>query len=160
MTDPTLPTLPGDGAARVSLWGGRFAGGPADALAALSLSTHFDWRLAPQDIAGSVAHARVLHGAGLLTDVELDAMLDALARLRASGEILLGEGTRYAGAFRAHGLVVPVWDLPADTPAEDWVAPATEFQSRLEQALTVTDPLTPDERRSRAGLLSRQITLR
>ena len=29
-----------------ALWGGRFAGGPADALAALSKSTHFDWRLA------------------------------------------------------------------------------------------------------------------
>ena len=26
-----------------SLWGGRFEGGPADALAALSKSTHFDW---------------------------------------------------------------------------------------------------------------------
>ena len=36
-----------------------------------------------------------------------------------------GEGTRYAGAFRALGLVVPVWDLPADTPAEDWIGPAT-----------------------------------
>jgi hypothetical protein len=89
-----------------------------------------------------------------------EKLLDALARLAASEQILLGEGTRYAGAFRAHGLVVPVWDLPADTPAEGWVGPATEFQTRLEQALTVTDPLTADERRSRAGLLSRQITLR
>ena len=69
--------------ARVSLWGGRFAGGPADALAALSVSTHFDWRLAGHDIAGSVAHARVLHGAGLLDDGELAGMLDALGRLRA-----------------------------------------------------------------------------
>ena len=66
---------------RVSLWGGRFAGGPSDALAALSKSTHFDWRLAPYDIAGSRAHARVLHGAGLLDDSTLDAMLDALRRL-------------------------------------------------------------------------------
>jgi hypothetical protein len=89
-----------------------------------------------------------------------EKLLDALARLRASGEILLGEGTRYAGAFRAHGLVVPVWDLPADTPAADWTTPAAEFQQRLEQALTVTTPLTADERRARAGLLSRQITLR
>ena len=32
------------------LWGGRFAGGPADALAKLSLSAHFDWRLAPYDL--------------------------------------------------------------------------------------------------------------
>ena len=65
----------------VKLWGGRFAGGPADALAALSLSTHFDWRLARYDIAGSRAHARVLHGAGLLTDDELAGMLAALDQL-------------------------------------------------------------------------------
>jgi hypothetical protein len=89
-----------------------------------------------------------------------ETLLDALARLSASEQILLGEGTRYAGAFRALGLVVPVWDLPADTPAEDWIAPAREFQTRLEQALTVTEPLTSDERRARAGLISRQITLR
>jgi hypothetical protein len=89
-----------------------------------------------------------------------EKLLDALARLSASEQILLGEGTRYAGAFRALGLVVPVWDLPADTPAEDWVGPATEFQVRLERALAVTEALTSDERRARAGLISRQITLR
>jgi hypothetical protein len=89
-----------------------------------------------------------------------EALLDALARLSAAEQLTLGAGTRYAGAFRALGLVVPVWDLPADTPAEEWVAPATEFQARLEQALAATGPLTSDERRARAGLLSRQITLR
>jgi len=65
------------------LWGGRFASGPADAMAALSVSTHFDWRLAPYDIAGSKAHARVLHRAKLLTDDELTAMLGALDELAA-----------------------------------------------------------------------------
>jgi argininosuccinate lyase len=60
------------------LWGGRFSGGPADAVAALSLSTHFDWRLAPHDLAGSRAHARVLHRAGLLDDDELTQMIAAL----------------------------------------------------------------------------------
>ncbi|MGH3773342.1 MAG: argininosuccinate lyase [Pseudonocardiaceae bacterium] len=65
------------------LWGGRFSDKPADALAALSRSTHFDWRLARYDIRGSRAHARVLHGAGLLDDGELTAMLDALGRLDA-----------------------------------------------------------------------------
>lgn len=90
-----------------------------------------------------------------------EELLDALARLRAAGEpMLLGEGTRYAGAFRAHGLVVPVWDLPADTPADDWIEPATRWQARLEEALAVTEPLDADERRARAGLLSRQITIR
>ncbi|MEX5300104.1 argininosuccinate lyase [Kocuria sp. CPCC 205292] len=66
-----------------ALWGGRFAGGPADALAALSRSTDFDWRLAPYDIAGSRAHARVLHTAGLLSGEELEGMLAALDRLEA-----------------------------------------------------------------------------
>jgi len=68
---------------RVSLWGGRFAGDAAAALTALSKSTHFDWRLAPYDIAGSRAHARVLHRAGLLDDASLDAMLGGLGQLMA-----------------------------------------------------------------------------
>lgn len=67
----------------VRLWGGRFADGPADALEALSASVHFDWRLAPYDIAGSRAHARVLHKAGLLTAEELTRMLAGLDRLAA-----------------------------------------------------------------------------
>ncbi|MBA2696969.1 MAG: argininosuccinate lyase [Actinobacteria bacterium] len=66
-----------------SLWGGRFSGGPSQALAALSQSTHFDWRLAPYDIAGSRAHARVLHQAGLLSEEDLDTMLAGLATLLA-----------------------------------------------------------------------------
>ncbi|WP_237221886.1 argininosuccinate lyase [Rothia nasimurium] len=66
-----------------ALWGGRFAGGPSEALAALSKSTQFDWRLAPYDIAGSRAHARVLAKAGLLTDEELTGMIAALDQLDA-----------------------------------------------------------------------------
>lgn len=66
---------------RTSLWGGRFSGGPAAALAALSKSTHFDWRLARHDIAGSRAHARVLHRAGLLDDAQLAGMISALDEL-------------------------------------------------------------------------------
>ena len=65
------------------LWGGRFSAGPSDAMAALSLSTHFDWRLAPYDVLQTRAHARVLHGAGLLTDDELSEVLAALAGLAA-----------------------------------------------------------------------------
>ncbi|MBA2324455.1 MAG: argininosuccinate lyase, partial [Pseudonocardiales bacterium] len=66
-----------------NLWGGRFSGGPSDALAALSRSTHFDWRLARYDIAGSRAHARALHRAGLLTADELARMLAGLDTLDA-----------------------------------------------------------------------------
>ncbi|HEY4018360.1 MAG TPA: argininosuccinate lyase [Pseudonocardiaceae bacterium] len=79
MTDKT-------GTGPVALWGGRFASGPAEAMAALSASTHFDWRLAPYDIAGSRAHAKVLHNAGLLTADELEAMLAALNVLEADVE--------------------------------------------------------------------------
>jgi argininosuccinate lyase len=71
------------------LWGGRFAGGPSPELEALSRSTHFDWRLAPYDLAGSRAHARVLHRAGLLDDGELERLLEGIADLDrrvASGE--------------------------------------------------------------------------
>ena len=64
------------------LWGGRFAGGTAPAMAALSRSTQFDWRLAPYDLAGSVAHAKALHRAQLLTDDELAGMLAGLETLR------------------------------------------------------------------------------
>src|SRR5580658_4298074 len=72
----------------VRLWGGRFSAGPAEALARLSMSVQFDWRLARYDLRASRAHARVLHRAGLLTDVELAAMrkaLDDLDRACADG---------------------------------------------------------------------------
>ncbi|MEE2044059.1 argininosuccinate lyase [Nocardiopsis tropica] len=73
------------------LWGGRFEGGPDQALARLSLSTHFDWRLARHDIAGSRAHARALHRAGLLDEDELDRMIAGLDRLEA--DVASGEFT-------------------------------------------------------------------
>jgi argininosuccinate lyase len=63
------------------LWGGRFASGPSPELAALSRSTHFDWRLAAYDLAGSRAHAKVLAKAGLLTDADLAALLDGIDTL-------------------------------------------------------------------------------
>lgn len=66
-----------------SLWGGRFASGPSPEMAALSKSTHFDWRLAQYDIAGSKAHATALHAAGYLNDDELVRMHAALDELAA-----------------------------------------------------------------------------
>lgn len=64
-----------------SLWGGRFADGPSDALAALSKSTHFDWVLAPYDIQASKAHVQVLFSAGLLTEQQRDGLLTGLDTL-------------------------------------------------------------------------------
>jgi len=91
---------------------------------------------------------------------EEQGLLDALARLHAAGGSSLAAGSRYLGAFRAHGLLVPVWDLAAGTGPDDVEEPAAAFGQRLAEALTVTAPLTADERRARAGVVSRQLTLR
>ena len=103
---------------------------------------------------GSRTHLR-----WVLPDAEAP-LLDALARLHAVRELGLGDGTKYVGAFRALGLVVPVWDLAPDTEAADVEEPAVALRKRLDEALARTEPLSPQERRSRAGLLSRQVTLR
>jgi hypothetical protein len=89
-----------------------------------------------------------------------DAVLDGIARLHARRESGLGEGTRYIGAFRAHGLLVPVWDLAPDAVADDVEEPAAAFGRRLEEAMAENAPLTADERRAREGVVSRQLTLR
>ena len=73
---------PGGSDGTTRLWGGRFGAGPADALARLSVSVQFDWRLARYDLRASRAHARMLHRAGLLTDAELSSMLKALEDLQ------------------------------------------------------------------------------
>ncbi len=89
-----------------------------------------------------------------------DVLLDAIARLHAAGASSLGDGTRYLGAFRAHGLLVPVWDLAPDAVADQVEEPAAAFATRLDDALATDTPMTYQERRARAGLLSRQVTLR
>jgi argininosuccinate lyase len=73
------------------LWGGRFAAGPADALTALSVSTHFDWRLAPYDLQQSRVHAQALHAAGVLSESDTRVLLagiDVLATDVASGALV------------------------------------------------------------------------
>lgn len=89
-----------------------------------------------------------------------DPLLDALARLSAAGGLSLGDGTRYVGSFRAHGLLVPVWDLPLATEADELEGPATALRARLDEALAEPEPLSEQARRARAGLVNRQLTLR
>jgi hypothetical protein len=88
-----------------------------------------------------------------------EQLLDALARLHAAGASSLGEGTRLVGSFRAHGLVVPVWDLPTGVGQEEVEKPAAAFGERLAEVLGSSVPLTADERRARSGFTNRQITL-
>jgi hypothetical protein len=89
-----------------------------------------------------------------------DVATDALARLHAAGEDTLGEGTRLLGAFRACGLLIPVVELDPEADPADYEEPLAGWRERYAAALSSTDGLTPDERRAKSGLLSRQVTLR
>jgi len=88
-----------------------------------------------------------------------EALLDAMARLHVAGASSLGDDTRLVGSFRAHGLMVPVWDLPVGMTADDVEKPAAEFGDRLAETLARTEPLTAEERKARSGFTNRQITL-
>jgi hypothetical protein len=89
-------------------------------------------------------------------------LLSALARLSARGELDLGEGSRFVGSFRAHGLLVPVWDLDREMHAREWDEPARRLGQRLTEAVAslAAEPITDTERRARNGLRGRQVTLR
>jgi Family of unknown function (DUF5926)/SEC-C motif len=89
-----------------------------------------------------------------------DTLLDALARLRARNEDGLGDGTRLLGAFRAYGLLIPVWDLVRGTSPSDADEQTEAFVKRLTVAMEDTAPFTSEERRARAGLSGRQVTVR
>jgi hypothetical protein len=99
------------------------------------------------------------HVRWVLPDPE-DVALDALARLSAAGDLLLGDRTKFAGMFRAHGLLVPVWDIPGEPDAADWEAPLADFAKRYTDTLAETGPLDAAARRARQGLVGRQLTLR
>jgi hypothetical protein len=99
------------------------------------------------------------HVRWVLPDRE-DAALTALARIGAAGELKLGEDTRFAGMFRARSLLVPVWDLPREDPADRWEEPLARFAERYAAALAVEGDLDPAARRARQGLVGRQLTLR
>lgn len=89
-----------------------------------------------------------------------EPLLDGLARLHAAGDDSLGEGTRLLGTFRAAGLLVPVWDLVEGTPADAVEEPAAALGERLAAAVAEKSPLTSEQRRARAGLANRQVTIR
>lgn len=89
-----------------------------------------------------------------------DALFDAVARVHAAGGLHLGEGSRFAGSFRTHGLLVPVFDLDPEMHAQEWAPGLVELDARLTDALAQDGPLTSEERSSRDGLRARQVTLR
>ena len=88
-----------------------------------------------------------------------DVATNALARLHAAGADTLGDGTRLLGAFRAAGLLCPVWDLDPAQDAAAYERPLATLVAAMDAALPDA-PLSAEERRARNGLLSRQLTLR
>ena len=69
-----------------SPWGGRFSRPMDELLQAFSASVHFDSQLYPYDIAGSVAHAKMLGRQGLVTHEEAEAIVQGLLDIKADIE--------------------------------------------------------------------------
>lgn len=150
----------------------------------LELHDTFDWWLLEEDLGSSAAAA--LEEAnqtiapttrltstdfGYVTDMGDHAylrwimlqdegpLLDAFARMRAAGDDAVAEGTELIGIFRAHGLLVPVWELnDVDVAALDAAVP--DFAARLDEAIASTTDLSSTERVARRDLVSRQVTIR
>ncbi len=89
-----------------------------------------------------------------------DLLMDALARVHAADGLTLGEGSRFAGSFRTHGLLVPVFDLDNEKHHEEWYDGLDAFDEKLTEAIADTSELTAQQRRSRDGIRGRQVTLR
>jgi argininosuccinate lyase len=135
-----------------SLWGGRFGSDPAAELTALSRSTHFDWRLAAYDLAGSDAHARVLHRAGLLTDEQLARLSAGIAELTeevASGAFLPDWSDEDVHTALERGLV--------ERLGPDLGGRLRAGRSRNDQVSTMLRAYLRDHARTIAGLLISQI---
>ena len=132
----------------ISLWGGRFSAGPAQALAALSASTHFDWRLARYDIAGSRAHARALAAAGLLDREQLAGMEQALDELEddvVSGQFTAAPGDEDVHTALERGLM--------ERAGEDLGGRLRAGRSRNDQIATLIRMYLRDHARHLAGAI-------
>lgn len=95
-----------------------------------------------------------------VTNVPEDELFTALARVQSDGDATFGEGSRFVGAFRACGIAIPVFQVDSELSAEQLAEPAQKLQKALDRALASKKPLTDDQKRVRAGLISRQVTIR
>ena len=64
-----------------AIWGGRFAGGPSQLMTDINASISYDRAMYKQDIAGSVAHATMLSGQKIITEADLNAICEGLAKI-------------------------------------------------------------------------------
>lgn len=90
---------------------------------------------------------------------EEDKVLTALARIAARGELKLGEETKFAGVFRTHGLVVPVWDLDPERATDSYGEDLARVQAAIEAEYGNDAQLSADERKQLQNIKSRQVTI-
>ena len=89
-----------------------------------------------------------------------EELLNALARLHAAGELHLGEGSKFAGVFRTHGILVPVWDLDRSRESASWKEGLEALDPKIAEALAKDAPLTADEQKAKQTIQSREVTIR
>lgn len=86
-------------------------------------------------------------------------ILAAVARIAARGELTLGEGTKFAGAFRTHGVVVPVWDLAPDVEAQSYAEALAALNEKIGAEYENDAQLSAEERKQLDNIKSRQVTI-
>lgn len=134
----------------------------SDALAQANESVSPTERLTSVEAAYWVRMADKRYLRWVVTQPE-NTVLDGFARLAAAGEETLGEGTKLIGMFRAHGLLVPVWEMDPDVVDDGAAAldaPVAALSERLDAAMADDASLTSEQRNARANLTSRQLTIR
>lgn len=89
-----------------------------------------------------------------------EALLSALARVASRGELNLGDGTKFAGVFRTHGAVVPVFDLDPAVSHDSYGKELTRVNEALVAELDNEAQLSADERKQLQNIKSRQVTIR
>ncbi len=117
-----------------TIWGGRFAAAPAAGMAAINASIGVDQRLWRQDIAGSLAHARMLGAQGIIAQGDADAIVAGLERI--AGEI-------ENGAFRFKS---ELEDIHMNIEARLGEIVGAEVAGRLHTARSRNDQVATDLR--------------
>lgn len=103
---------------------------------------------------GGKAHIRWVRA-----DDNENQVLSALARIAARGELHVGEGSKFAGVFRTHGVVVPVWDVAPDVDAASYAGALAELDAKISAEYGNDAQLSADERKQLDNIKSRQVTI-
>ncbi|QGU08562.1 hypothetical protein COCCU_13315 [Corynebacterium occultum] len=104
---------------------------------------------------GGKAHIRWVR-----PDTEENSLLNALARVAARQELNLGEGTKFAGVFRTHGVIVPVFDLDPERAADTYGDELKRVNEAIAAELDNDAQLSSDEHKQLQNIKSRQVTIR